>query len=272
MSAHPVLPCLCRGQSQRRPAYRAMTSLTATDANTTMVGHKTSMSRTMAAVMYRLVTAAITISTLPSVGRRSDNTIPRGANMRSTCRSKKNDDQAAGWCSDTDAIIGMAALAYLTRRTQQSNHSTVGWNIEHETQLFVRWIHKRVDPCSEWGNPSTPPGQASRESNQHGDNRRASTAKHQGRGAGLHVTCNCTHDSNALHQEKNCEWELMRPRRPQNKRARGGGWGGHTNESTPPRHRTTQRCNATGRPRGCQHNAPCAPETAMAGVPPTARA
>ncbi len=31
--------------------------------------------------------------------------------MVSTCRSKKKEDQAVGWCSDTEAMMGMLFLA-----------------------------------------------------------------------------------------------------------------------------------------------------------------
>jgi hypothetical protein len=38
---------------------------------------------------------------------------PTGANGTMTCKSKKNDVQAVGWCSDTDAMMGMYFLAYV---------------------------------------------------------------------------------------------------------------------------------------------------------------
>lgn len=38
---------------------------------------------------------------------------PAGNVQTRMCRSKKNETQVVGWCSDTDAMIGMWILAYL---------------------------------------------------------------------------------------------------------------------------------------------------------------
>jgi len=39
------------------------------------------------------------------------NQAPAGNTQTRMCRSKKNDTHVVGWCSDTDAIIGMWILA-----------------------------------------------------------------------------------------------------------------------------------------------------------------
>ena len=41
---------------------------------------------------------------------------PTGASGTSMCRSKKKDVQVVGWCSETDAIIGMYFEAYVGSR------------------------------------------------------------------------------------------------------------------------------------------------------------
>jgi len=37
---------------------------------------------------------------------------PTGKVVTRMCRSKKKENQVVGWCSDTDAMIGMWILAY----------------------------------------------------------------------------------------------------------------------------------------------------------------
>ena len=52
-------------------------------------------------------------NTLSSVRYFMTNQIPAGKMQTSMCRSKKNEVQVVGWCSDTLAMMGMWILAYL---------------------------------------------------------------------------------------------------------------------------------------------------------------
>ena len=50
---------------------------------------------------------------------------PAGNSGTMMCRSKKKATQVVGWCSDTDAIIGIWILAYLER-------GDMGWSRRRE--------------------------------------------------------------------------------------------------------------------------------------------
>lgn len=52
-------------------------------------------------------------NTLSSLIFLMQNHRPAGKVHTRICRSKKKDTQVVGWCSDTDAIIGMCIFAYL---------------------------------------------------------------------------------------------------------------------------------------------------------------
>lgn len=47
---------------------------------------------------------------------------PAGKVHTRMCRSKKNDTQVVGWCSDTEAMMGMWILAYLDTRSHTCTH------------------------------------------------------------------------------------------------------------------------------------------------------
>ena len=77
---------------------------------------------------------------------------PAGNVQIRMCRSKKKDTHVVGWCSDTDAMIGMWILAYL--KMTQYHHNMYKSPASHLTQSsfvwFLAWDYKLKGGFSSW--------------------------------------------------------------------------------------------------------------------------
>ena len=106
-----VAVSVCAWESFKWPMKEFNNPEIPTAPNMQAAGANVSIKRTMTPAKYQAMVPYKIKNNFPSVKFWNKKNKPTGAKGTATCRSKKKDVHAVGWCSDTEAMMGMYFLA-----------------------------------------------------------------------------------------------------------------------------------------------------------------